>query len=487
MTLRRAGGDAAGATRSTCDGVRVGNRFCILPMEGWDGTRDGEPSELTRRRWRNFGISGAKLIWGGEAVAVRHDGRANPNQLLMTPATQPAIAALREDAGRRASRALRRERRRRSLRRPAADALGPLRAAGRLRSARAAGGVRESRARSPLSGRRARHPRTTSSIGWSTISSPRRGWRATPAFSSSTSRRATATSGTSCSARATRAGRYGGSLENRTRFMRRVIEAIRADGPRPAHRRAAVGVRHGAVPQASDGSAVGEDRTRASTRRRLGASTCVGFGVVESDDELDAALDEARAVLRMLEQPRRPVDLRDRRQPVLQPAHAAAGDVSAARRLRAAGGSAARRRAADSGDGAAEARVPADGVRRLGLQLPAGVAAARGAAQRARGAERFRRAWAASRCRIPTCRPTCSAARRCGAAPFCRTFSDCTTGPRLGLVSGCYPLDPFYAARPEAVTIREVRTRPTQRELSGTGYRRRFDENDHCARSRGHC
>ena len=74
------------------DGVRVGNRFCILPMEGWDGTPDGEPSDLTRRRWRNFGISGAKLIWGGEAVAVRHDGRANPHQLLMTPQTQPAIA-----------------------------------------------------------------------------------------------------------------------------------------------------------------------------------------------------------------------------------------------------------------------------------------------------------------------------------------------------------------------------------------------------------
>jgi 2,4-dienoyl-CoA reductase-like NADH-dependent reductase (Old Yellow Enzyme family) len=41
---------------------------------------------------------------------------------------------------------------------------------------------------------------------------------------------------------------------------------------------------------------------------------------------------------------------------------------------------------------------------------------------------------------------------------FCRTFSDCTTGPRLGLVSGCYPLDPFYTARPEAVTIRDLRT-----------------------------
>ena len=27
---------------------KIGNRFCILPMEGWDGTPDGKPSELTR-------------------------------------------------------------------------------------------------------------------------------------------------------------------------------------------------------------------------------------------------------------------------------------------------------------------------------------------------------------------------------------------------------------------------------------------------------
>jgi 2,4-dienoyl-CoA reductase-like NADH-dependent reductase (Old Yellow Enzyme family) len=79
------------------DGVRVGNRFCILPMEGWDGTAQGEPSDLTRRRWRNFGISGAKLMWGGEAVAVRHDGRANPHQLMLTHATQRAIASLRDE------------------------------------------------------------------------------------------------------------------------------------------------------------------------------------------------------------------------------------------------------------------------------------------------------------------------------------------------------------------------------------------------------
>lgn len=68
---------------TTKSGHRIGNRFCILPMEGWDGTTDGRPSEYTRRRWKNFAISGAKLLWGCEAVAVRHEGRANPNQLLI--------------------------------------------------------------------------------------------------------------------------------------------------------------------------------------------------------------------------------------------------------------------------------------------------------------------------------------------------------------------------------------------------------------------
>lgn len=76
-------------------GRAVGNRFAVLPMEGWDGTRDGFPTELVERRWRRFGASGAKLIWGGEAVAVRYDGRANANQLVLTPETAPAIASLR--------------------------------------------------------------------------------------------------------------------------------------------------------------------------------------------------------------------------------------------------------------------------------------------------------------------------------------------------------------------------------------------------------
>ena len=66
-------------------GLTVGNRWCIHPMEGWDANDDGSPSELTLRRWRRFGLSGAKLIWGGEAAAVQPDGRANPNQTLATP------------------------------------------------------------------------------------------------------------------------------------------------------------------------------------------------------------------------------------------------------------------------------------------------------------------------------------------------------------------------------------------------------------------
>ena len=71
------------------------NRFAILPMEGWDGSSDGRPTDLTIRRWRRFGESGAKLIWGGEAVAVRHDGRANARQLVINDRTVKSIAALR--------------------------------------------------------------------------------------------------------------------------------------------------------------------------------------------------------------------------------------------------------------------------------------------------------------------------------------------------------------------------------------------------------
>jgi len=75
-------------------GCAVGNRWCIHPMEGWDANTDGSPSEHTLRRWRNFGLSGAKWIWGGEAAAVQPDGRANPHQTMAVPANAAGLKQL---------------------------------------------------------------------------------------------------------------------------------------------------------------------------------------------------------------------------------------------------------------------------------------------------------------------------------------------------------------------------------------------------------
>jgi 2,4-dienoyl-CoA reductase-like NADH-dependent reductase (Old Yellow Enzyme family) len=74
--------------------LRASNRFAILPMEGWDATTDGRPTDLVRRRWQRFGDSGCGLVWA-EATAVRRDGRANPNQLVLDERTVDDIAELR--------------------------------------------------------------------------------------------------------------------------------------------------------------------------------------------------------------------------------------------------------------------------------------------------------------------------------------------------------------------------------------------------------
>jgi NADPH2 dehydrogenase len=78
------------------NGKTIGNRWAIHPMEGWDATTDGRPTEEVFRRWRRFGQSGAKLIYGCEAMAVRPDGRANPNQLIIQARNQSALEDLRE-------------------------------------------------------------------------------------------------------------------------------------------------------------------------------------------------------------------------------------------------------------------------------------------------------------------------------------------------------------------------------------------------------
>lgn len=91
-----ASGTSALGKPATIAGKTVGNRWAIHPMEGWDGTTTGGVTEPMLRRWQRFGLSGAKLIWGGEAMAVRADGRANPNQIIINEENKSGIAKLRE-------------------------------------------------------------------------------------------------------------------------------------------------------------------------------------------------------------------------------------------------------------------------------------------------------------------------------------------------------------------------------------------------------
>ena len=77
------------------NGKRIGNRYAVQPMEGWDGSLTGGVTEDVMRRWRRFGQSGGKLICGGEAMAIRPEGKANPNQLVINETNKADLANLR--------------------------------------------------------------------------------------------------------------------------------------------------------------------------------------------------------------------------------------------------------------------------------------------------------------------------------------------------------------------------------------------------------
>jgi NADPH2 dehydrogenase len=442
------------ATPIVVDEVRVGNRFCILPMEGWDGTSDGEPSDLTRRRWRHFGTSGAKLIWGGEAVAVRHDGRANPHQLLMTPGNQPALAALRDELiaahrGRFGSDA-------------DADLFVGLQLTHSGRYARPDVYDRPA----PLAA--CRHPvldrRFPDEVRVATDEELERleeDFAAAARLARDAGFRFVDIKachgylGHELLGARGRGGAYGGSLENRTRFMRRVIERIRAEvsGLQVVVRLSVFDM----VPYRKRPDGIGEPDTPDEHLSSLNAQLSTGFGVVESDEQLDAALDEPRAVLRMLEglgvrwicvtagspyynpHIQRPAMFPplDGYEPPEDPLRGVARQIQATALLKRAFPNLVFVGSAYSylqewlphvaQHNVREGLCDFVGLGRIVLSypdLPADVLA---------GAPLRRNA-------------------------FCRTFSDCTTGPRLGLVSGCYPLDPFYVARPEAIRIRNVRT-----------------------------
>jgi len=427
------------------DGVRVGNRFCILPMEGWDGTREGAPSELTHRRWRNFGRSGAKLIWGGEAVAVRPDGRANPNQLLMAESTLAGLEGLRlsllaahkESFGPRAHSdlyvGLQLTHSGRFARPHAADRPEPLVAyAHPILDRRFPAGVRRLA------------DEELDRLVADFVAAARLAQKAGFAFVDV--KHCHGYLGHELLSARDREGRYGGSFENRTRFLREVVSGIRAEAPGLE-----VGVRASvfdAVPFRKGDGGVGVPEASSSSYRWA-------FGLVE-DEGLDAALDDGRALLRLLETlgvrwvcitAGSPYYNPHVQRPALfpptdgylspeDPLRGVARQIEATRRLKAAFpglvfvGSAysylqewlphvAQRVVREGG---------ADfvGLGRMVLaypELPADVL---------RGAPLRRKS-------------------------ICRTFSDCTSAPRSGLVSGCFPLDPFYAAHADAVRLREAK------------------------------
>jgi len=69
------------------------NAMAILPMEGCDSEPDGSPSELVKRRYQRFASGGAGLIWF-EACAVVPEGKANPLQMSLNKANARAFAEL---------------------------------------------------------------------------------------------------------------------------------------------------------------------------------------------------------------------------------------------------------------------------------------------------------------------------------------------------------------------------------------------------------
>jgi 2,4-dienoyl-CoA reductase-like NADH-dependent reductase (Old Yellow Enzyme family) len=91
--------DPGRADRAISSPTRFGpfdlpHRLAAHPMEGWDGdAATGEPTPDVLRRWDRLGASGAALLWGVEAFAVEFPYRANPHQLVLTRKTAGAVAA----------------------------------------------------------------------------------------------------------------------------------------------------------------------------------------------------------------------------------------------------------------------------------------------------------------------------------------------------------------------------------------------------------
>jgi 2,4-dienoyl-CoA reductase-like NADH-dependent reductase (Old Yellow Enzyme family) len=432
------------------DGVHVGNRFCILPMEGWDGTADGHPSDLTRRRWGRFGISGAKLIWGGEAVAVQHDARANPRQLVITERTQASIAGLRDTL-------VAHHRDRFGSNADADLFIGlQLTHSGRYSQPNVHKQAEPRAAYAhPLLDRRFPDgvPLMTDDdmdrlvdrfVGAARLARD-------AGFAFVDVKHCHGYLGHELLSGRTRQGRYGGpSLENRTRFLRSVVEGIRANVP---------GLLAGVRLSAFDMVPFRKSDTGTGEAEHPPEPYDSAFGLLDNTGrgDMDAALADARELLALLERlavrwvcvtagspyynphVQRPALFppSDGYDPPEDPLVGVARQIDATARLKQAFPSLA---IVGSAYSYLQDWLPQVAQHTVGRGMTDFVGLGRMVLS------------------YPELPADVLAGRPLQRKHICRTFSDCTTGPRLGLVSGCYPLDEFYKSHEQARTLNGLKS-----------------------------
>ncbi len=425
------------------DGMTVGNRFCILPMEGWDGTEDGKPTELTRRRWRNFGISGAKLMWGGEAVAVRQDGRANPNQLVLREENLADLASLRQELVEAHEECF-----------GTSDGLVvglQLTHSGRF--------ARPNEQLRPEPKTAQRNPALDARFGIqddSAILSDDDIARLIDDFIAAAERaerigfqfvdikHCHGYLGHELLSGIDRPGRYGGSFENRTRFLREIVAGIRA-----ATGNLRIGVRVSVFDflpftVGPDGTGIPEP---AGDPRLIFGGDGSGQGI---------KLDEPSRFMELLKQLGISMVCTTAGSPyynphIQRPAYFPPSDgyqppedplVGVARQMRAT---------SELKQQHPQLTFVGSGYTYLQDWLPnvAQAAVARGWVDSV-GLGRMVLSY-------PELPADVLAGRATKRKKVCRTFSDCTTAPRNAMVSGCYPLDEFYKARPERKDLQRLK------------------------------
>ncbi|HEY3968798.1 MAG TPA: NADH:flavin oxidoreductase [Planctomycetaceae bacterium] len=423
----------------------IGNRFCILPMEGWDGTTDGRPSELTCRRWRNFGLSGAKLIWGGEAVAVREDGRANPHQLLMNASTVGDTARLREILIETHQQQFG----------STSDLVVGLQLTHSGRFARPHGKQLEPRIvyRHPLLDERfgvrdAAALLTDDEIDRLIEDFVKAARLARDAgFDFVDVKHCHGYLGHEFLSAVDRPGKYGGSFENRTRYLRAIVSGVRAEAPGLE-----IGVRvsiYDFVPFQPGSSGVGVPASIPGPYRYAFGGDGTGLGIDLAEPRMFLALLESLGIDLVCSTAGSPYynphlmrpaafPPSDGYLPPEDPLAGVARQIEAAAHLKAlfpnmiivgSGYSYLQEWLPHVGQRVIrENKADFIGLGRMVLtypELPADVLAGRPLARKR----------------------------------LCRTFSDCTTAPRNGMVSGCYPLDPFYKGRPERDAVNAIKSR----------------------------